>query len=100
MDRIYKIIGNYGNEEKYVLVTEYNGFGIYQRVCPNGFRVSQEWLITNGHRVIVCQSYNNVIKEELMDAIDKYQKSGRFGFRVIKKADDTYIVHPCGKAQI
>ena len=62
------------NAKKYVLTQEYEGFGIYEEVCPSGFHVHQSWLIANDKNALVCESYNNFCKEELLDMIDNYKE--------------------------
>lgn len=86
------------NTKKYVLVKEYEGFGIYEGVSPNGYHMSQYWFITNNEVALVCDSYNNFIIEELLDAIDSYNEKKSFGVKGFYK--DTYndlkvfIAHP------
>ena len=84
------------NNNKYVLKDEYEGFGIYQRMCPTGYFVSQEWLVYNRKIGFICQSYNNFCKEELLDYIDNYNETGKFGLHgFMAKADEhIYGVHP------
>ena len=84
------------NNKKYVLRDEYEGFGIYERMCPSGWLVHQDWLVYNGKIGFICQSYNNYCKEELMDCIDRYNEDGKFGlFGFMAKIDDNiYGVHP------
>jgi len=87
-------------EKKYVLIEEYKGCGIYQHKTPTGYLVHQDWLISFGDdKAIICQSYNNMCKEELLDAIDEYAEFGKFGFMTIKKGNN-YIIHNSGKVEI
>ena len=67
------------NAKKYVLTQEYEGFGIYEEVCPSGFHVHQSWLIANDKNALVCESYNNFCKEELSDMIYNYNQISNFG---------------------
>ncbi len=69
------------NEKKYVLQQEYGGFGIYQEKCPSGFYEHQSWLLTNEKFILLCESFNNVCKEELLDMIDKYNQTQKFGIK-------------------
>lgn len=84
------------NNKKYVLKSEYEGFGIYEEMCPAGWFVHQSWLVYNGKIGFICQSYNNYCKEELMDVIDNYNECGKFGLCgfIAKKEDNIYGVHP------
>lgn len=88
-------------ENKYVLSQEYNGFGIYQEMSPNGYKVHQSWLIHRDNNIgsdIVIQSYNNVCYDELLDMIDSFLESGEFCITALKsKYDDkVLIMHPSG----
>ncbi len=69
------------NTRKYILQKEYNGFGVYQEKCPSGYYVHQSWLITNEKVALVCHSFSELCKEELLDMIDSYQDTGKFGIR-------------------
>ncbi len=69
------------NTKKFVLTQEYEGFGIYEEVSPNGYRVNQSWLITNDKIALICQSYNCFCKEELLDMIDNYNEEKIFGIK-------------------
>lgn len=40
------------NNNKYILIKEYKGYGIYQRKTPTGYFVSQEYAITNENDLI------------------------------------------------
>ena len=84
MKRIITINNRYGEYDKFVLRDEYEGFGIYQEKCPTGYFVSQSWLISNNEGVeLVIESYNNLCKEELLDIIDNYNKTHRFGVKAL-----------------
>lgn len=87
------------NNKKYVLQEEYEGFGIYERMTPTGYLVNQDWLVFNGKIGYISQSYNNRCEEELMDTIDAYNNSGKFGlhgFLAKKESFETiYGEHPC-----
>ena len=69
------------NPRKYILKEEYEGFGIYQEMCPSGFYHHQSWLVANDKVNLICESYNNYCKEELLDMIDNYNKNTRFGVK-------------------
>lgn len=95
--RIIKIKDGCGNQNKYVLITEYNGFGIYQEKTPNGFSVHQSWLISNNKDAeLVINSYNGLCKEEVLDIIDNYNKRNKFGVKAVKYCD-AVCMHPNGK---
>ena len=97
MKRVIKIKNIYGTENKYVLIEEYEGFGIYQEKCPNGLFINQSWLISNNTGVeLVIQSYNNLCKEELLDIIDNYNETTKFGVKAVMNCGSLYM-HPNGK---
>ena len=97
MKRIIKIGNVYGVEDKYVLIDEYDGFGIYQEKTPNGYSVHQSWLISNNNNVeLVVTSFNNLCKEELLDMIDNYNQTGKFGIRAVVYHGVLHM-HNCGK---
>ena len=85
------------NAKKYVLTQEYEGFGIYEEVCPSGYRVHQSWLIANDKNALVCESYNNFCKEELLDMIDNYNQKSNFGTKGFLKGFysnlNVYVAH-------
>ena len=82
-------------EEKYRLKEEYRGVGIYEYITPNGYTVCQHYLICCNDKLYVSESYNHNDKEDLMDYIDNYLDSGKFGFKAINYGDH-YVVHPSG----
>ena len=86
------------NVKKYLLIKEYDGFGIYQEVSPNGYRISQSWLIANDKVALQCGSFNDFIIEELLDMIDNYNERGVFGTRCKHEGNfnglDIYSAHP------
>ena len=84
MKRVITIKNVYGTGDKYVLRDEYEGFGIYQEKCPTGYFVSQSWLISNNDNAeLVVESYNNMCKEELLDIIDNYNETHKFGVKAV-----------------
>lgn len=99
MKRIVKIPNAYGREDKYILQKEYEGFGIYQEKTPSGFFKHQSYLITNEKIIVVCQSYNDMCVEELMDVIDNYNKNGKFGIKVMN-VNGIYFMHPNGNVRV
>lgn len=90
-------------KRKYVLKNEYEGHGIYEEVCPAGWKVHQSWAIMNEKKgfSIMIQSYNRLCYEELLDAIDNYNETGKYGLKLITTAeglDNNYrVMHPSGK---
>lgn len=84
------------NNKKYILRDEYEGFGIYLEKTPSGFFVHQSWLVYNGKIGFICESYNNYCKEELLDYIDTYNETGKFGLHgfMAKREDNIFGVHP------
>lgn len=97
MKRLVKLSDDrLGNKMLYVLKEEYQGFGLYQRKSPNSYLIHQDYMITNDNITIQCQSYNEIIKEELLDAIDNYNNNGNFELKVFKRSENLYYVHPNG----
>lgn len=96
MKRIIMVDDGTGYQAKYVLEEEYNGFGIYKEKTPSGYFVNQSWVITDDKKLVICQSYNDMCKEELLDAIDSYKETGKFGLKLLQKGTDTLIVHSSG----
>ena len=97
MKRVITIKNVYGTNDKYVLRDEYEGFGIYQEKTPSGFFVHQNWLISNNENAeLVIESYNNLCKEEVLDIIDNYNETHRFGVKAIMHCDSLHM-HNCGK---
>lgn len=92
------------NAKKYILQKEYDGFGVYQEMCPSGFYHHQSWLIANDKVALVCESYNNYCKEELLDMIDTYNQKNKFGIKGFHKSFvegvSIYIAHPNYKETI
>ena len=92
MKRIVYIKNVYGNNDKYVLIDEYGGFGIYQEKAPVGLFVSQSWLISNNDNAeLVIESYNNLCKEELLDIIDNYNDTKKFGVNALIHCDALHM---------
>lgn len=87
------------NNNKYVLIDEYNGHCIYQHKTPSGYFTHQDYAITKDDTTIRIESYNNICKEELYDAIDNYIESGKYGFKVFKR-NGISIVHSAGNITI
>ena len=97
MKRVITIKNVYGTTDKYVLRDEYEGFGIYQEKTPSGYFVHQSWLISNNESAeLVIQSYNNLCKEELLDIIDNYKQTHRFGVKAVVHCGSLHM-HDCGK---
>lgn len=91
------------NNNKYVLKEEYEGHGIYQHKCPAGWLVHQDWAIvreSDGFTIMI-PSYNDMCKEEVLDAIDYYNDDKKYGIKVIKTlkgVENGYVVmHNSGK---
>ena len=86
------------NDKKYVLIQEYEGFGIYEEVCPSGYHIHQSWLVANDKKALICDTYNNFCKEELLDMVDNYNEKGVFGTKGSHRGNynglDVYLVHP------
>ncbi len=86
------------NSKKYILKINYCGFGVYQEICPSGYYHSQSWLVFDGKIGFICDPYNHRCKEELLDCIDTYLSTGKFGLHgFLAKQTSTaiiYGVHP------
>ena len=96
MKRVITIKNTYGGEDKYVLRSEYEGFGIYQEKVPTGYFVNQSWLISNNANAeLAIKSYNSVCKEELLDMIDSYNETGKFGVKALMR-DGSLHMHRGG----
>lgn len=83
------------NENKYVLIKEYGGFGIYQHKCPSGLFVNQEYAIVHDGLIVEILSFNQMCLEELLEYIDNFNETKRFGFGVMPKYG-YYTMHPSG----
>lgn len=97
MKRVIYIKNVYGTNDKYVLREEYGGFGVYGEKTPNGFFVHQSWLISNNTGAeLVIESYNNLCKEEVLDIIDNYNSTNKFGVKAVMNRGSLYM-HNCGR---
>lgn len=84
MKRIIKIKNTFGNDDKYILKDVYNGFGIYEEKTPSGYFKHQSWLISNNKGVeLVINSFNRLCKEEVLDIIDNFNETGKFGIKAL-----------------
>lgn len=108
MKRVIFKDDGYGGKSKYVLVKEYDCFGIYQRKCPSGFFVSQDYLVFEDcidaelQLIVSSPSYAGLCIEEILDMIDCYVEMGKLYQKTIDVYDSTlqrYIktIHPCGQ---
>lgn len=94
MKRVVYIKNSYGTNDKYILKEEYNGFGVYQEKAPSGFFIHQSWLISNNDKAeLVIQSYNDLCKEELLDIIDNYNDTNKFGVKAVMNRGSLYMHH-------
>ena len=97
MKRVIQIKNAYGTNDKYVLRDEYDGFGIYEEKTPNGYFVHQSWLISNNEGVeLVIDSFNNLCKEEVLDIIDSYNETKKFGIKALMHNGSLHM-HNSGK---
>ena len=96
MRRVILVNNAYGSQDKYILHNEYEGFGVYMEKTPSGYFVNQSWLITDGKVTLIVPSYANVCNEELLDYIDTYRGTGKFGIKAINHGCGNYIAHNCG----
>jgi len=97
MKRVINIKNVYGTNDKYVLKDEYDGFGIYGEMTPTGYFVHQSWLISNNENAeLIIESYNGVCKEELLDIIDNYNETHKFGVKALMHCGSLHM-HNGGK---
>lgn len=97
MKRVIYIKNGYSIDDKYVLIDEYNGFGIYEKMTPTGYLISQNWLLSNNDDIkLIIDSYNNICKEELLDMIDNYNNTNKFNVKAVMYCG-LYHMHPNGK---
>ena len=92
------------NNFKGRLKESYDGFGVYQEVCPSGCFVHQSYAICNDNVVIISECYNNNDFEDMLDIIDNYNESGKFGIKVFRRGTSNgksvYIIHNGGNKMI
>ena len=86
-------------EEKFRLVKEYEGFGIYQEVTPYGYHVHQSFAFKANGAVFVSYSYMNNDIEDIYDYIDNYNNKGKFGFKAFNKGS-YYCIHSNGNLRL
>ena len=97
MKRIINIENTYGTTDKYIFKEEYRGFGIYQEKTPSGYFVHQSWLISNNENAeLVIESYNSLCKEEVLDMIDNYNETKKFGVKAVLHCGALHM-HPGGR---
>lgn len=112
MKRVVSIIDcALNNEVKYKLRNEYESWGIYEHLCPNGLTVHQDWLLVPNDlkenkqsKMVRIGSYNDISYDEILDAIDNWKITEFLGFKIIinnKTIDRDYVtVHPSGRERI
>lgn len=105
MKRVIYIESVQGREEKFVLRKEFEGFGIYEEMCPNGYFVHQSYLVADEKTIIVSYSFNSMCYAEMLDLIESIIESRKnhekMGYKAIKKYDKRnqkfiYILHSQG----
>lgn len=106
----YNELDGYSDEHfKYRLKETYGGWGIYEQITPGGISIYNSWLLVideeNGtESKIQIQSYNNIVYDELFDAIENWMKTEMLGFRVMNnettKENGYLIVHPNGNSKV
>ena len=88
------------NNVKYVFKEEHRGFGIYQEKTPSGYFVSQSWLISdNENNELVIESYNNQCRDELLDMIDDFISTGKYGVKAVDFCNILHM-HPNGNLSV
>ena len=86
------------NEEKFRLIDEYGGAGIYQKVV-SGYYVHQSYAFKHHDKFFVSYSFMNNDKEDIYDYIDNYNKTGRYGCRAFDKGS-YYCIHDNGNLYV
>ena len=102
LKRVMYISNAYGGQDKYERIDEYEQFTIYQKVTPSGYFSHQDYLITDGSKVILSPSFNHLNKSELFDMVDDYLETGKLGKKVLDKWDKlnniaVQMIHPGGE---
>ena len=96
MRRVIKLPNHYGTEDKFILIEEYSGLGIYQHKTPSGYFTHQHYLISDGNFTVEFPSYSNMCKEEMYDFIDEYNETETMSTKLIKQAAQRYVQHNSG----
>ena len=95
MDRTIRIKTSV-SEEKFRLIDEYKGVGIYQEITPYGYRVHQSYGFQHKGKFFVSYSFMNNDIEDIYDYIDNYNHTGKYGFKVMLYPDH-YCLHQNGQ---
>lgn len=94
------------NKNKFKLKEDYRGHGIYQEMTPSGYIVHQEYAVVryDDNFTFRIESYNSICYDEVLDAIDQYLDTGKYGFNVVQTAKgiehNYWTVHRCGEKVI
>lgn len=86
-------------EDKFRLVENYRGVGVYQEVTPNGYYVHQSYGFKIKDKFFVSYSFMNNDKEDIFDYIDRHYEGKPFGFKAFNKGD-YYCIHTNGNLQM
>ena len=84
------------NPKKYVYDCGDDEAALYQEKCPTGYLVSQSWLLVLDNNYLVCESYNNKCKEEMLDLIDEFNEKGYITIKGFKRENMLPYMHPSG----
>lgn len=106
----YDKLDGYSDEHfKYRLKETYGGWRIYEEITQDGISIYNSWLLVTDEEdgtesKIQIQSYNNIVYDELFDAIENWMKTEMLGFRVMNnettKENGYLIVHPNGNSRV
>lgn len=94
------------NKNKHVLKEVYEGHGVYRHFTPSGYPVHQEWAIVRESDgfTIVTESYNSLDYEDMLDAIDSYKETGKYGLTCLQthkgREHGYYNVHRGGNLKL
>lgn len=91
------IKNEFGTDDNYVLLEEYNGFGIYRRKDRGGHFIYNEWILSNNNDAeLVIESFNYLGKEKLLNMIDNYNNTKKFGVKAVMYCGSLRM-HPKGQ---
>lgn len=105
MKRVVYLKNDISGKDKFVFKKEYEGFDIYNEMCPTGYFVHNSWFITDGDICLRIESYNNYCFDEVLDLIDCYNEYEEFGIRAFSYFDKeynhkVYYMHPSGSPNL
>lgn len=84
------------NSKKYVFNCGDEKAALYQEKCNAGYFISQSWLLVLNNNYLVCDSYNDKCKEEMLDLIDEFNENGYITVKGFKHENAITYIHPNG----